>query len=232
MHDELWAGVELKARNAEFFLAQMGRSLQPPAMNVAVQSTGAIVSTQWQQAFYAHLDAFLAMGRSVPEVINCCFGEDTGSKPMRDWLKGLAAPEQKRRHMFSAQFQANRDTFGKLLLSSSRNITMHRTGFAPVEVTISGHFGVSYTGSPVQRVPDAETRPIASGDNPTDPGVLWAATLPPVPVQPMWTDFTIAGKPLFAECRAYLGHLQSLVEHARGIAQQVHGSDSLTQPPS
>jgi hypothetical protein len=108
---------------------------------------------------------------------------------------------------------------------------MHRTGFAPVGVTISGRFGVSYTGSPVQRVPDAESRPIA-GDDPADPGVLWAATEPPVPVQPMWTDFTIADKPLFPECQAYLGQVQSLKEHARSIAQQVHDSGRLTSPPS
>jgi hypothetical protein len=105
MHEELWAGVELKASNAEFFLDQMGRSLQRPTMNVAVQSARAIVGTQWQRAFYAHLDAFLAMGRSVPEVINCCFGEDTGNKPMRDWFDGLAAPEQKRRRMSQHNFR-------------------------------------------------------------------------------------------------------------------------------
>jgi len=69
MHVELWAGVVLKVTNADFFLEQMGRSLQPPertAINVALQSAGTIIGTQWQRAFYAHLDAFLAMGRSVP----------------------------------------------------------------------------------------------------------------------------------------------------------------------
>lgn len=120
------------------------------------------------------------------------------------------------------------EAFRNLPLSTAQNITMHRTGFAPVEVTISGRFGVSYTGSPVQRVPDIETRPIAPSDDPADPAVLWAATQLPVPVRPIWTDFTIAGRPLFPECEAYLGHAQTLVEHACSIAQQV----SLTPPPS
>jgi hypothetical protein len=236
MHVELWAGVVLKVTNADFFLEQMGRSLQPPertAINVALQSAGTIIGTQWQRAFYAHLDAFLAMGRSVPEVIKCCFGKDT-SPPMRGWFKGLAAAEQKRRRMFSTQFEPDYAAFRNLPLSTARNITMHRTGFPPVEVTISGRFGVSYTGSPVQRVPDIETRSIVPSDDPADPAILLAlaAARSPVPVQPMWTDFTIADRPLFPECQAYLRHAQNLVEHARGIAQQVHGGDSLTPPPS
>ena len=235
MHEELWAGVVLKATNADFFLEQMGRSLQPPertAINVALESTGTIIGTQWQRALYAYLDAFLAMGRSVPEVIKCCFGEDTSNRLMRDWFNALDAAERIRRHIFSTQFEPDHEAFRNLPLSTARNITMHRTGFAPVEVTISGRFGVSYTGSPVQRVPDIETRPIAPSDDPADPAVLWAATLPPVPVRPMWTDFTIAGRPLFPECQVYLGHAQTLVEHACSIAQQVHGGDSLTPPPS
>jgi len=236
MHEELWAGVVLKVTNAGFFLEQMGRSLQPPertAINVALQSAGTIIGTQWQRALYAHLDAFLAMGRSVPEVIKCCFGKDTSNRLMRDWFKALDAAERNRRHMFSTQFQAEYETFGRLLLSTARNITLHRSGFPPVEVTISGRFGVSYTGSPIQRVSDIETSPIVPSDDPADPAILlaFAAARSPVPVQPMWTDFAIAGRPLFPECQAYLGHAQNLVEHARSIAQQVHGGDSLTAPP-
>jgi hypothetical protein len=225
MHEELWAGVELKATNADFFLDQMGRSLQPLGRT-------ADMPMQWERALYANLDAFLAMGRSVPEVIKCCFGEDTSNRLMRDWFNALDAAERNRRHMFSSQFEPDHEAFRKLPLSTARNITMHRTGFAPVKVTISGRFGVSYTGSPVERVPSTEMRPIDPDDDPADPGVLWAGTEPPVPVRPMWTDFTIAGRPLFSECQAYLGHAQNLVELARSIAQQVHGGDSLTPPPS
>jgi hypothetical protein len=231
MNEELWGGVELKISNAEFFLDRMRRSLQPPertAMNVALRFSATIVGTQWQRPFYAYLDAFLAMCRSIPEIINCCFGKD---KFMRDWFKGLAAPEQNRRRMFSTQFQADREAFGKLPLSSARNITLHRTGFPPVEVTISGRFGVTYTGNAVRRVPSTETRPIAPGDDPADPAVLWQAIQPPVPVEAKCEDFTIGGKPLFPECHAYLRQAQSLVERARSIAQQVHGSDTLTTPP-
>jgi len=221
MDEELWAGVELKVRNAEFFLDQMERSLQLPAQTA--------MGTQWGRAFYAHLDAFLAMGRSVPEVIVCCFGKDMSNKVMKDWFNDLTAAEQKRRRIFSTQFDY--EAFRKLPLSMARNITSHRTGFAPVKVTISGRFGVSYTGSPIECVPSAEMRPIGPDDNPADAAVLWAATESPVPVQPTWLDFTIAGRPLLPECRAYLQDAQNLVKHARGIAQQVHGSDRLTPPP-
>jgi hypothetical protein len=74
-----WGGVDLKVRHAKFFLDEMARSLQPPERtptNVTQQSAGAMIDTSWQHSFYAYLDAFLAMARSIPEVINCCFGED------------------------------------------------------------------------------------------------------------------------------------------------------------
>jgi hypothetical protein len=99
MHEEFWAGVNLKAANAEFFLEETGRALRPPErtmMNVVLQSAGAIIDTRWQRSFYACLDAFLEMSRSVPEVINCCFGEDT-SPAMRGWFYGLDRTEESRR---------------------------------------------------------------------------------------------------------------------------------------
>ena len=46
MHDDRWAGVDLKARHATFFLSQMSRAIEPPeetAVNVVLQSSGAIV---------------------------------------------------------------------------------------------------------------------------------------------------------------------------------------------
>jgi hypothetical protein len=63
MHDELWTGVELKFQNAKFHLEQMTRSIQPPQRtghSVALEASGAIIGgPDWQEAFYAHLDAFL-----------------------------------------------------------------------------------------------------------------------------------------------------------------------------
>src|SRR4051794_2865834 len=107
MHQDMWVGVELKVGHAEFFLAQMVQALQPPERtqsNVALQASGAVIATNWQEALYAHLDAFLAMARSVPEVIHACFGADDGNKIMRDWFAALPSDEQGRRTKFTTRF--------------------------------------------------------------------------------------------------------------------------------
>jgi len=231
MHDELWAGAELKVSHAEFYLEQMASALQPPgrtAMNAAIQSTGAIIDPRWQRAFYAHLDAFLAMARSVPEVIECCFGNDRviSGKP---WYGTLAPDEQSRRQTFSTQFAASRNAFSNHPLTSARNIGLHRTGAAPVEVEITGRFGVSHVGSPVKRIPIAESPHISACN---DPALQFAATQSPTLVQPAWQDFSIDGKPLFAECRAYLELAKDALGQARIIAKNVHDRAILTPPPS
>jgi len=230
MHEELWAGVELKIQNAEFFLEQMGKALLPPdrtPMNIALESTGAIIETRWQRSFYANLDAFLAMVRSVPEIIQACFGADLGSREMKAWFNRLTPAEQTRRKNFAAQFKTVHDTFRALTLSNARNITLHRTGVAPVEVNITGRFGVSHIGTPIKHVPTSESAHIIAGD---DPALQWAATLPPDPLQPTWTDFNIDGKPLFPECQAYLQEARNLVAQARSISQNIHGNNTLTPP--
>ncbi len=232
MHEELWVGVELKMESAEFFLEQMGKALSPPErtqINVALQSAGAIIETRWQRSFYAHLDAFLAMVRSVPEIVQACFGADRGSKMMKTWFDGLPTPEQTRRKNFAAQFETAHQAFRSLPLSNARNISLHRTGGAPAEVNITGRFGVTHVGTPVRHVPTAESARVVAGN---DPALQWAASLPPVPVQPVWTDFMIDGKPLFPECQNYLQEARNLVAQARSISQHVHGNDSLTPPPS
>lgn len=160
MHEKLWEGVELKISNAEFFLDQMGIASAVGAdfdeyrLPRCAQTN---YGTRWQRSFYAHLDAFLAMGRGISEIISCRFGADL-SLAMKSWFNGLDAAEKNRRRMFSKQFQADHNAFAKLPLTNARNITFHRTGFANVTVTISGHFGVTYTGSPVRPVPSTETR--------------------------------------------------------------------------
>jgi hypothetical protein len=90
MHENLWAGVDRKLQDAHFAFDEMATSLPPPErtpMNVAQQSTGAIIDTRWQESFYAHVDTFLAKVRSVPEIIESSFGADCGSGPMRQWFK-------------------------------------------------------------------------------------------------------------------------------------------------
>src|SRR5215472_8758721 len=76
MHENLWAGVGLKVELAGFFLRQTQAALDRPRGQRAamLEAAGATVDIQWQPAFYANLDAFLVMARSVPEVINSCFG--------------------------------------------------------------------------------------------------------------------------------------------------------------
>src|SRR5579872_1751560 len=128
MHEELWQGVHLKVQHADFFLKQMGQALQPPErthQNVMLQSTGVIIDTAWQRAFYAYFDAFLAMTRSVAEVINACFGHDR-SPAMKAWFDALDAGERTRRDAFSAAFKAGHEAFQKLALSNARNVSMHR----------------------------------------------------------------------------------------------------------
>src|SRR5262249_19338481 len=128
MHEELWAGVELKFQHAEFHLERMSRSLDPPeptATNVAQQAAGTIIGT-WERAFYAHFDAFLSSARSIPEIIQCCFGVDLGHPEMKRWFNSLPEPEKLRRHQFSEKFGASYKDFRKLPLSTVRNISVHR----------------------------------------------------------------------------------------------------------
>jgi hypothetical protein len=129
----------------------MERSLQPPkqtSTNVALQTSGAIIDTGWQRSFYAYLDAFLSTARSVPEIIQCCFGIDCGHREMKEWFNKLPDDEKERRKHFRKDFKEHYESFRALRLSTVRNISEHRTGIAPATVTISGLFGVSYIGGP------------------------------------------------------------------------------------
>src|SRR5579883_1741613 len=194
MHEHLWAGIELKLQHARFFLDEMGKALLPPPrtpMSVALESSGAIATTAWQHEFYPLFDAFLAMARSIPELVSACFGADQGSKEMKTWFRALVTAEQTRRKKFSAAFEPFHAAFRALPLSTARNISLHRSGIAPVEVNITGRFGVSYTGTPVEHIPSSEIRQSAPGDP-----LQWLDQS--VPLRPNWQDFQINGKPLFA----------------------------------
>jgi hypothetical protein len=224
MHEELWAGVQLKLDNAEFHLAQMGRSIQGPERTghtVAMEAAGAIVGNLWQQSFYAHLDAFLSAARSVPEVIKWCFGVDQNPR-VKPRFDQLPAGELDRRNEFMKQFRAPYDAFCQRPLSGERNITVHRTGYPSVTVTIRGLFGEIYEGDPVTPVPIAETRKM------DDPSFGWMAQ--PVPLQPMWQDFKINGLDLFPECAEHLLAARALAAEANSISTQVHGNNTLTLP--
>jgi hypothetical protein len=224
MNDRLWAGVDLKIQHAAFFLQELSKSIEPreqTAEYVVQVSSGAIVGNLWQQSFYARFDAFLAMTRSIPEIITCCFGYDR-SPAMASWFNTLSVDEQTRRKTFSDQFKDDYSKFREHPLSSARNVVFHRAGFAPVEVRVAGFFGVLHTGGPLNPVPIAES-------NPNNPGPPFRQIS--VALSPMWSDFTIEGKPLFPECHAYLQMAGDLRKKANEICRAVHGASSLTMPP-
>jgi hypothetical protein len=190
-HHDLWAGIDLKLSSASFHFEGMNNVLKPPALNghyAALASAGAVIGRNWHQAFYAHLDAFLSTARSVPELIRCCFGVDDGHREMRNWFADLDLDEQRRRREFGDKFKADYDTFRALALGTARHISEHRTGVAPVTVTVTGRFGVTYKGGPTKPVPTSEAREMP-------PELGWMQTH--LPVQPTWRDFDIDGKSLF-----------------------------------
>jgi hypothetical protein len=226
MHEELWAGIGSKLQNAMFHFQRMEQSIQPPErthMNVVLESSGAIIDTGWQRAFYAYFDAFLSATRSIPEIVQCCFGVDFGHPQMRAWFQARDEDEQIRRKEFSTRFDSAYKSFRALDLSIARHISEHRRGYAPVEVKISGLFGVVYIGSQVKPVPSAET------PNIDDPRYAFLARARAI--RPNWQDFEIDGKPLFDECQNYLRLAGELMEEGRKISYEVHGNRLLTPPP-
>jgi hypothetical protein len=162
------------------------------------------------------------MTRSVPEVVHACFGHDR-SPAMKKWFDALGVAEQTRRDAFTAAFKPKLDAFQKLPLSNARNVSMHRSGVAPVTVQTKSLFGVMFVGSPVKPLPSTHSRPAEIGG-----GLPWES---PLPLLPHWQDFSIDGSSLFAECRDYLASAQILVADGRGIAQSVHGHAPLTSSP-
>jgi hypothetical protein len=225
MNEELWAGADLKLEHAGYHFTEMARLVAPPertAWDAALASSGAIVGGSWQLPFYAHLDALLSAARSIPEIIQCCFGEDRAPQ-MRTWFAGLASTEQTRRREFRNQFDAQYAAFRALPLGTARHISEHRSGVAPAKVRLSGLFGVTYIGSPANILPSSEIRRI------DDPDLAFLAKNHPL--RPSWTDFTMQGQPLFDACREYLHRAQGLVAAARQISDAVHGTNALTPPP-
>jgi hypothetical protein len=76
--------------------------------------------------------------------------------------------------------------------------------------------------------------PIIAGK---DPGLLWAAEQPPLPIEPSQNDFELllpdgTVKKLFPECSQYLQEARSLIERANEIAQKVHGCKNVSLPPA
>jgi hypothetical protein len=169
----------------------------------------------------------------VPDIIRCCFGIDS-SKAMHRWLRSLDPAEISRRKAFQGKFDSLFADFKQLPLSGARNVTLHRSGVAPVEVQITGMWGV-YTGGPLEKVPESETPTIVAGN---DPALMVAAMQPPQSIEPRASDFSLivanaSGQQrmqLFPECGEFLQKAKNLVEEARKICQAEHGWEKITPP--
>jgi len=120
--------------------------------------------------------------------------------------------------MFRIKFRTARNSFRDLPLTNARDISVHRAGAAPAKVTITGLFGVTYTGGPTELAPISETRQM-----PAD----LASMARPAPVLPKWTDFTIDGRSLFDECHAYLAAANNAIQEGKPIAIDVHAGAPL-----
>jgi hypothetical protein len=233
--DDLWLGVDLKLQAAHGTFANMRKTLQAPPQTVATivqESTGAMVGPNWQSNFWPLVNGFLAEVRSVPEIIEACFGKDLRNREMRLWWASLDADEQRRREAFSNLFRGERTAIDGHSLTPQRNVSQHRRGIVEMEAKVVGPFGKVHTATPTQRIMDAECRPLEPNIA-NNPGALWAATQPSPPIRPKPEQFTItkAKKPLFAECEAYLALAENVAAKARFIASREHGANRLTEPP-
>jgi hypothetical protein len=224
--------IEIKQEHAFFFFNEMSRALERPLgshWTAALQASGTIIGTNSQTRFYASLDAFLVMSRSVPDIVQASWGADRGRFDMVAWLKTLTTPELQRREDFTAQFAPTFHAFTTLALSHERIATVHRQGVTGAIVQVTTWFGGSNSGSAIQRIPDAVGRPVPDG---VDPATLPAGAFrQAVAIEPRWSDFSLGGTPLYDQVSAYLDETSKLVTEARRIAQTVHGGDSLSYPP-
>jgi hypothetical protein len=168
MHEDLWANVEGKLGEAQHEYEQMQRSLRPPERTrstAALEAAGARVDTRWQDSFWPAVNNFLGKVRSVPWIIEACFGKDVVKQEMKHWFNGLTADEQQRRESFSKEF--DHKVFRDHYLTNGRDIAVHRLGSPDVKVEVVGPFGQTHTATPSTRIPMAETRPLeANIDDP------------------------------------------------------------------
>jgi hypothetical protein len=189
------------------------------------ESGDPIMAAAGRRPFYAEFDAFLTMARSVPELIQACFGtQEMPPKYVRDWFDGLDPGEKLRRAKFTTQFESIYRAFQNLPLSNRRTAILQRAGGAGVQVLIVDRFGVS---PDTEAVPGAQSTPIASDADPSFPVPRSAQASC---VEPSWTDLYIDGHPLYDEVVDYLEQVSNLIAAAHKISAEVHGAQSLTVP--
>lgn len=238
-----WVGVEFKLGEAAFYLGEMRQDLTPAIARPGLQASvpymsapGTLVITPWQPRLYYHINAFLAATRSVPDIIQAWFGLDpqVNSRPSwRQWLPRLPAGEEDRRRRFQDSFRVLYEGFAQLPSSKARVVSVHRHGMPPVEVAVSGIFGI-YQGGPAQALPSADVRPGPVGNSPAE--YVPVISSPAIPLVPTLADFWLrdssgATYALFPTCEGYLQAAGTAVAEARKIAAAIHGNRPLTPPP-
>src|SRR5258705_4798424 len=111
MSDALWAGPDLKLEYATFYFFEMVRVLDRLDLSdheVTMSMITGNVRPNQQRDVFAHFDALISAARSIPEIIECCFGKDRGIgigkvAAMDKWWQALPTDEQQRRERFSKE---------------------------------------------------------------------------------------------------------------------------------
>jgi hypothetical protein len=104
-------------------------------------------------------------------------------------------------------------------------------------VRATGRWGTIFVGTPLQEIPQSESLPISTSN---DPALLVAAMEAPQQIVPRPADFSLtvtgggstAPIPLFPECQRFIESCRKLAEKAQAISQATHGSATLTPPPA
>lgn len=233
-----WPNIQFKLGEVGFFLGKMRQSVTPARDRPELQgyyasysSPGTTVVTLWQPQLYYYFDAFLAATRSIPDIIQAWYGWDA-----RVWQgKQLPPWERDRRKQFQEKFRPLYTQFSEHPLSRARNITVHRGGTPPVEVKVTGRWGVVYEGDPTQHIRSTEIPPEVARRDPTVP----MGPVPISPLEPAVSDFLLRERrgdnihtyPLFSTCEEYKNVAYSLVEETQKLITNVHGDERLTPPP-
>jgi hypothetical protein len=236
----MWASIQFKLGEADFFLGKMRQVLIPahnrPELRASYKalasSPGTIIVTNWQPQFYYNFDAFLAATRSIPNIIQTWCGWDA-----RAWQgQRLPLEEKTRRKRFQEGFSPLYTQFSQHPLSRARNITIHRGGTPPIDVEVTGQWGIMHQGGPTQHIPLADIPPAVARRDPTLP----TGPVPLLPLEPTPEDFflrdvrpdgSIQTPSLFPTCEDYLKNTAyGLVGEAEKLRIRVHGSEWLTPP--
>jgi len=236
MHDEKWAGVAFKLDEAQFFLERMSKVLAPTRLDTSRRHPANVIEmTKWQPDFYYYLDAFVGAARSVPDVIQKCFGWDERSSG--SWVQPLDKAEIERRKKFQKKFTTIYSAFHRETLSRVRTGLFHWLGVPPVHTRVRVRFGQEYTRGPLDLIPSAACRefPPEVAEN------VPVSAFQSLPVEPSWQEFTLEipqpnapprSIPLFEECKRYKEAAKDLMSKAKEISDRVHGAEPLTAPPA